>query len=268
MRRLPLVPLLALVLCALVGAQGERAGKTREFRQEATAGPGYLQARFFTRLEDGFSDEFTERRADQMFRVLRRREPGAAEVVRLMNGHATTSGMERMFGMRRREVDRARRVLDATVEAKDRRLFFGVLAFVMIGEFDIDPTSPFLKQVLGARDELDSDEFRALRIGRRSKRSMREYFGLRSREDQKFMIKVLDRVRDSFYLNHPLCESLGLGSAREYDAALFPKLAEGMPGSEKEYGEGKAAGLPFDRELPPLPFAGKRVDELLEKEKK
>jgi len=65
-------------------------------------------------------------------------------------------------------------------------------------------------------------------------------------------------------MDHPLCESLGLGNPREYDAEAFPKLAEGMPGSEPEYAEGKAGGLPFDKELPPLPFAGKRVDELLD----
>lgn len=266
MRLVGLVLLLGLLPRALVGAEGERtpADEREQFRQEATAGPGYLQSRFFARLEDGFDEEFTEPRTAQMFRVLRGRGLKAREIVRLMNGHATRSGLQRMFGMRRRELSRARRVIDATVDRKNRRLFFGVLAIVMIGEFDVDPTSPFLKQVLGARDELDDDEFRSLRVGTRSTRSMREYFDLRSREDQKFMLRVLDRVRDSFYMNHPLCESLGLGSARDYDAAEFPKLADGMPGSEATYAEGKAAGLPFDRDLPPLPFVGERVDELLE----
>jgi hypothetical protein len=34
-----------------------------------------------------------------------------------------------------------------------------------------------------------------------------------------------------------------------------------MPGFGNEYEDGKAGGLPFDRDLPPVPYYGKNLED-------
>jgi len=266
-----IVPLLPLLLAAaatgLVFAKGEGAGAAgKRVQRSATAGPGYIQDQFFGGFRKALDKGVGRRRAERFLDRLAASKLERDDVLGLVNGRIERDRFRPWFGVDRRDERRdIETALGTAVEEKDRRILFGVLLRALIRDFDVDPTSEFVRQVVRSRDAMSEDDFRAILRGSWAKSTIGDAFGLRSRRDQDFMQDVLKRVWEQPYFTHPMASSLGrrMGGARrdKFDPKAFPALAQGMPGAEPEYAAGKAAGFPFDLALPACPFAGPEVDE-------
>ena len=255
-----------MVLGVVALAQGAGAGAGKEtiaktLIEEATAGPGYIQEDFVNSVGTGLTEQFGEKRADQMLESLGNRDLSEKDVLRLMNGTTTKSGLQDMFGASRSELSRLEKVLDGAVDDKNRKMFVGVMVVVMVVEFDVDPGSDFCKQACGARDEMDSDSFQKMLKGNVSSSTIQDAFGMSDKGDCKFMQEILNQMMQSMFFQHPMAQSMGMNRGKplsKEDMSQFGELSEGMagfPGADSPFAEGTAGGMPFDMEMPPCPFA-------------
>lgn len=247
-----------LILASLALAQGGEQ-TTARLLHESTAGPGFIQQEFVASLWQELADAFSPERADRMVATLRRQKLKPRHVMQLLNGQVTRSTLKNYFGVGGREIERVDKAVENAVDTKNRSLFFGVMLYTMLKEFDVNPTAEFCKQTCAARTELDDDDFRQLRTKVRSRKLIAKCFKLEDREDQKFMREILMRMQELPFFGHPICASLGSGLG--YHPRRFPKLAAGMPGHGDEFAKGEAGGLPFDPELAPCPFFGSNIDK-------
>ena len=256
-----------MVLGGLALAQGAGAGAGKEtiaqkMIKEATAGPGYIQQDFVNSVGTGLTEQFGEKRADQMLETLGGQNLSDKDALGLMNGTTTKSGMQDMFGASRSELSRLERVLEGAVDDKNRKMFVGVMVVVMVVEFDVDPGSDFCKQACGARDEMDSDSFQKMLKGNVSSSTIQDAFGMSDKGDCKFMQEILNQMMQSMFFQHPMAQSMGMNRGKplsKEDMSQFGDLSEGMagfPGGDSPFAEGMAGGMPFDMEMPPCPFAG------------
>jgi hypothetical protein len=246
-------------LAALAFAQGRQTKEA--FYTTGAAGPGYVQAAFLDLLLRELDKEFGEGSGAKMLETLRGKRLDGKRVAALLNGQLTDNELRDLFGLRGVRPQFVRKALDAAVSEKDKRLLFGALARTIV-EKGVDPSSEFC-QVVGQSLDMTDDQFDRICRGDVSASLMGEVFGLKSGQDKGEMQGYMNATRSSPYLLHPLGASLaGRTRARgEYDPAKFPKARDGMPGYGNDFKEGKAGGLPFDKELPPVPFYGKNLED-------
>ncbi len=243
---------------------GVKKAKRRdaEFSFKLTAGPGYVQ-RSFVETINGDLDENLGKRARK--RLRRTRRLTAKEMVTLMNTRRAGEIKKLLrdgFGIRKADFGAGMRALRAAIEQKDRRVFFGVLARVLLAR-GLSSSGQFFEQVMAAQDEINTGQFKNLRHGSNRTRTLMEAcFRFKDPKDQKDMLGFLDETRKSFLFGHPLAESIGIRPTDDYDPKRFPELKDGMPGTEKGFANGEAGGHRFDRKLPALPFRGDNVKEL------
>lgn len=248
-------------------ARAQRPTAAERLALKATAGPGYIQQSFVGGLEASFGEQFGPVPAGRMIELLRKRGLDADDALGLMNGRRMMkSDLRKTFGLRGAQLDDAEKAIGRAVDAKDRALYFGVLLTAMVADFDVDPAGEFCKQIVAARG-MSADDFRQLRAGVMSRSLCEDAFGLDDEDDQRFMQDVLKRVNRSPLLKHPMAGSLGLGRGG-FDRDAFPVLRPGMPGSGDAFADGSAGGLPFDKDLPPCPFAGENLEGFFEGERK
>jgi len=259
---LALVPSLAL---AQGGGASSKPTIAQQMRTTGVASPGYMQGELLKDLKANLEKEFGTDRSGEMMSTLAGQNLDASDVTDLFNGKATRSGMQDMFGAKRNELSGVERALKETVGEKNRKMLFGVIVIVMVADFDLPPDSEFCKQVCASRDEMSEEDLEKILKGNRSKGTMGSCFGLSSKDDQDLMQDVMKRVDELPFKDHPMAESLGMGSPKSFDASKCPKLAKGMPGFG-ENTDGKAGGLPVDAKLPPCPFAGENLKDLFEPE--
>jgi hypothetical protein len=254
MRRLTLLSFAALAL-----AQGSQT--TEAFYLKGAAGPGYVQRDFLDALEARLGAEFGPKRAAAMLASLRVAPMDPKRVLELLNGQVTDSDLRALFGLGHERPQFVQKALDLAVADKDKRLLFGALVRTMV-EKGVDPSSDFC-QLRESRDELTADQFDRLCRGETSVFLMGECFGLKSKADQREMQGYMQATRSSPYLLHPVGASLArrVSARGEYDARKFPKPRDEMAGYGNEYKDGKGGGLPFDRELPPVPYYGKNLED-------
>ena len=257
---------LGLALGGNALGQGKPADSGQdELSKKVVASAGYIQEQFVKQLTASLGEQFDLVRAKKMLTHLVELDVEARDVAKIMNLRVSKKDIERFFGVsRRRSVDRAKEALKATVEEKDKRIFFGVMLYVMLTEFEIDPTSEFCQQACGALDSLESDDFKKLRETA-STRMIGKVFGFRHQRDRKDMQEILRKTRDSVFMTHPMGESIGLRSRKRFDRRKFPKLDPKMTGANNAYKDGKAGGLPFDITMPPCPFLGEDAVKTLDK---
>lgn len=270
-------PILLCCTVLAVSAHSDSGVKKAEdhdekFKFQLTAGPGYVQKAFVEEMNALLDEGLGRQRRKGARKKGGMRKLSAATMVRLMNHdrEARDRALREGFGLVKR-ADRAEgyKALRTVVERKDRRIFFGVLAHVMLKR-GFSSTGQFFAQVVAARDEIDAEQFKHLRHGSNRTRSlMQACFRFRDRKDQDDMLDLLAETRKSFLFGHPLASSLGLATGSRFDAEdfqrRFRKLEKGMPGTEKEFAGGEAGGHPFDKSLPPLPYNGANVEKLLKR---
>lgn len=246
------------LLTALALAQGRQ---TREdFDKQAPAGPAYIQQTFVGDLQRHLEDNFGAQRAQRMLDALRASGLTAKDVVALMNGLSTKSQLRKRFGAVGNEARLLEEALDGAILDKERKIVFGILLATMVAN-DVDPSSPFCKLVGQTCAQIDADDFKKLMGGNVSRSFLEESFRLKSRDDQKDMQDYVNKTRSSKLMEHPLLGSLRTGKGSGYDHSAFPKHTEETAGYGKEFADGLAAGLPFDKELPPVPFYGENLEK-------
>jgi hypothetical protein len=142
-------------------------------------------------------------------------------------------------------------------------MFFGIMIFIMVVDFDLDPTSEFCSQACGARDEVSDENFEKLLKGNVSVKVIMIVFGFESKDDGKFMQEIMNGMQQSPFGSHPMAQSMGMGGSGGFDPSKFPTMGEGMPGFGGEFQGGMAGGMPFDQKMPPCPYYGANLEELL-----
>ena len=254
MRRLTI-----LALAALAVAQGRQT--TEAFYANGTVGPGYVQADFLDCLEERLGDEFGARRAESMLDHIRGSRLDGKGVLALLNGDLDDAEIRSIFGLAHERPQFVRKALDAAVADKDKKLLFGALVRTMV-EKGVDPSSEFC-QIGDCRDELTAQQFDRLCRSEVSGSLMGECFGLKSKKDQSEMQGYMNATRASPYLLHPVGNSLAKRAnlKGDFDPRKFPKARDDMPGYGNEYKDGLGGGLPFDRNLPPVPYYGKSLED-------
>ena len=254
MRRLTILALAAFAL-----AQGPQT--TAAFYLNGSCGPGYVQRDFLDSLLARLTAEFGDRRAAAMVESLRTAPLAPTRVLALLNGQATDGDLRELFGLRHERPQFVKAALDLAVADKDKKLLFGALVRTMV-EKGVDPSSDFC-QLGESRDNLTAEQFDRLCRRESSPSLMGECFGLKQKDDQRTMLGYVDATWASPYLLHPLGASLAARAKLrgEYDPKEFPKPRDEMPGYGNEYKDGKGGGLPFDKDLPPVPFYGKNLED-------
>lgn len=276
--RFPRMVAAALLLAGgVVLAQGAGAGSSKktiaeELRASATAGPGYIQGEFVSDLSNGLEQRFGEERSKQMLDRLGQSGLDSQGVCGLMNGQTTTSGLQDLFGARRSELPGLEDALGEAVDGKNRKMFFGIMIFVMVVDFDVDADAEFCRQAFGAQGEMSKESFDKLTRGNVSTNTIGEAFGFQDKSDCKFMQEILNAMMSSVFMQHPMGASMGMGGGQpltEQQRGQFPQLGEGMPGFPAPgsgFENGTAGGLPFDMEMPPCPFAGGNLKDFFSEE--
>lgn len=262
----------ALLAGGVAFAQGAGSGSTKktiaeELRSSATAGPGFIQSEFVSDLSTGLSARFGEERSKEMLDRLGQSGLDSQGVCNLMNGQTTTSGLQDLLGARRSELPGVEEALGEAVDGKNKKMFFGIMIFVMVVEFDVDADAEFCRQAFGAQGEMSKESFTKLTRGNVSTNTIGDAFGFQDKSDCKFMQEIMNAMMSSMFMQHPMCASLGMGGGQplsEEQMQQFPQLGEGMPGFPAPGSgleNGTAGGLPFDKEMPPCPFAGGNLKE-------
>jgi hypothetical protein len=260
----------SFLLCALLtggvafaqGAGGVTNKKTiaQQITDAATAGPGYMQQDFLTGLKGNLKDQLGEKRADEMWKEFQGQELTEKDILELMNGDATKSDLKDFFGASSGELEKLQKALEEAVDDKNQGMFFGIVIFIMIVDFDVDPSSDFFSQVCKSKDEMSKDDFEKLMAGNVSTKTCGSAFGFENKDDQKFMQQILNGANQSPCMNHPMGESMGIGDPGKMDKDQFPMMAEGGPGSGTEFQDGMSGGFPFDQDMPACPFMGGNMD--------
>ncbi len=270
MSRTPHLLCLVLALCTVAlgqgagGAEKGKAGKsaTDAAKKSLLSGAGYVQKDFLKGLREELGAEFGKQKGESLFEGLKKRDLSSDQTLDLMNGKTTTSALEDMFGTGKGDTERVDKAVKKCVAKKDKKLFFGLLLFLMMTEFGLDGSSDLCEQAAGAREEISDDSFKKLKRGNCSNKTIEEAFGLEKKSDCEMMQEILKMLMSSSMLCHPMCQSLGMAGGKKFDPSKCPPCEEGMPGSEEEFACGEAEGFPFDKEMPPCPFAGENAEEI------
>jgi hypothetical protein len=257
--------LCALLLGGVAFAQGAGGGTKKktiaqQITDSATAGPGYMQQDFLTGLKGSMKEQFGEKRSDEMWKDFQGQELSEKDILGLMNGDATKSKLKDLFGAKSAELEKLLKALEEAVDDKNQSMFFGVVIFIMIVDFDVDPSSDFFKQVCNSKDEMSKEDFEKLMAGNVSTKTAESAFGMQSKDDQKFMQQILNGANQCPCMNHPMGESMGIGDPGKMDKEQFPMMAEGGPGSGPQFQDGMSGGFPFDQEMPAFPFMGDNME--------
>jgi hypothetical protein len=178
--------------------------------------------------------------------------------MKLLNGKMTESQLGNICDAKKGETERLEEAVEEAVDDKNRKCFFGILIIIVVCDCKCED-GDFLKQMIKGMEAMDGDAADRLLRGDVSKDAIGECFGMTDKEMCKQMQEALNKLRSSPLLNHPMCESMGMGKPGQFNPEDFPELGEGMPGCGGEFKDGEAGGLPFDAELPPLPFAGENM---------
>lgn len=251
--------LCVLLMGGLAVAQGTRKRHSKEDMQKGCmASTGFVASEFLKDLEKQLTDQFGKERAAEMMKAFAAAKLKPRDSLGLLNGKATKSDLKAWFKIKDRELEGCQKSLEHAVDEKDKNLFFGLMFQVMTGDFDVDPTGEFCKQACGAKDEMKKATWEKLKQGNRSKRTLTEGFGFSNKDDLKFLQDIINRVMESPMLNHPMCESMGLGNARQFSKDDFPEMGQGMAGFG-EHQDGRAGGQPFPADMPPCPFFGENM---------
>jgi len=267
----------ALLAGGIAFGQGAASGTAKktiaeQLRDNATAGPGYIQGDFVSHLSTGLTQRFGEDRSQQMIQQLDQSGLDSKGVISLMNGQTTSSGLENMFGASRSELSSVEAAVGDAVDSKNRSMFFGIMIYVMVVDFDVDADAEFCQQAFGAETEMSKDALTRLTRGNVSTSSIQEAFGFQDKSDCKFMQDVLNAMMSSAFVRHPMAASLGMGGGKtlsDQDRSQFPQLMEGMPGfpsAGSGFENGTAGGLPYDRAMPPCPYGGPNLKEFFSPE--
>jgi len=258
------VALSCLLLAGPAMAQGNQQPPTKEQISEGTvAGPGFVQDDFFKNLLECLKESFGKDRGSELMTAFSVAKLEIREVMDLMNGkNLTKKKIKEWFRAKESEVEGIKECIKKAIEQKDKGLFFGVMLFTMMKDFDVDPTGEFAKQACGAKDEMGDKSWQKLKSGSQSKNTMKEAFGFSNKDDQKFMQDIMKRMKESGMLNHPMCASMGMGDASKMNKRKFPEMGKGSAGFG-QFGDGTAGGKPFDKKMPPCPFFGDNMDSLL-----
>ncbi len=254
MRRLTI-----LFITALAIAQGRQTKEA--FYLTNTAGPGYVQKDFLEVLLDRLNEEYGERRAAYMIEHVRGAGLDAKRVLALLNGQLDDDEIRLVFGLAHERPQYVRKAIDAAVIDKDKKILFGALVRTMV-EKGVDPSSDFC-QLGESRDQLTAGQFDRLCRGELSASLMGECFSLKSKKDQNEMRGYMEATWASPWVRHPIGASLSLRAKvrGDFDPKRFPKPRDGMPGYGNDNEDGKGGGLPFDGNLPPVPYYGANLDD-------
>jgi len=249
------------LLASTAWTDAERRPGAAELCKRATASAGYVQNDFVGDLKANLAEGFDDFRADRMIKQLAKRNLRSRDAIKFMNGLVTRRELVERFGVRgARAENKARKAVDKAVDQKNRKIFFGILLVTLVGEYDVDPTSEFCKQIVAAKDEMKVDDYKRIFLqSRRSTTTIGRAFKLRDREDQTLIARVLDEVARSDYLSHPFCASMPRGKVRaNSNSKRLPKLVRGMSGFDERDAD-TAGGMQIDKTLPPLPIMSKNV---------
>ena len=252
-----------LLLTGVAVAQEAPAPTKERIRHATVASPGFVQEEFFDGLAGRMKKDFGKQRGAELMAAFSKAKLESRDVLDLMNGrNLTKKKIKQWFRARDGEVDGVKQSAGRTVEEKDKGLFFGVMLFTMMKDFDVDPTGEFARQACGAKEEMGEETWKKLKSGNLSTKTMKEAFGFSDKDDQKFMQDIMKRMKESGMLNHPLCASLGMGDSSRMSKRSFPEMAEGSAGFGRFSG-GMAGGKPFDSKMPACPFFGGNMKPLL-----
>ena len=190
MRATTLSLCLGLILLAGVAAGEEKPAK--DVRENCTASAAYVQDDFFRNLKENLAEGFSKSRREKMMATLGKQGLSSGEVLELMNGSCSDRELRKHLGVSRGDTDRVRAALDETVKEKDKNAFFGIMTEIMIGNFDVDPSGEFAQQACGAKDEISDETMnKILKKANTSRRTMKEAFGFKDKDDQKFMADII-----------------------------------------------------------------------------
>jgi hypothetical protein len=261
---------LVLVAAGFAGAQGKptiaeqlRGGTANQQIRDGlclkgSAGAGYVQQGFLDTLKESLGERVGEKRAAELMGNLKQENLTPQEVLYLMNGKMTESQLAGICQARKSEADQLEEAVEEAVDEKDRKCFFGILVVVVVCDRKCED-GDFLKHMLKGMEQMDQAGVKRLMRGDVSTGTIGETFGFDDKAMCKAMQDALNQLRSSPFVNHPMCESMGLGEKGKFNPEDFPKPAEGMPGCGGEFKDGEAGGLPFDMKLPPMPFAGENM---------
>jgi len=261
MRRIMIATAAVAVLGTSVLAQGAQDQQTiaQQMRDQLNVGPAFAQQDFLGNPKKKLTESFGEKRGKELFGNLQKSGGGldASEVTDLMNGKATTSGLQDLFRCHRSETEGVEQALQGAVGEKNRDLFFGMMIQKMTGgEHAMDPNSEEFKHICGCRDSMDDEDFEKLRRGSVSTKTISEAFDVSDKDLRKLLQRILNALREMEAVDHPMCASLGMGDTNRFSPDRMPPMRQGMPGSGPQFANGMAGGMPFDAQMPPLPFMG------------
>ena len=228
----------------------------KKFKKQGNAGTGFVQQSFMTDLEKSLQEKTGEKKGSQLYENFKKSDADADEMVDVMNGKASKRKVKKLFGCGDKTAKQVGEALDDAVDQKNKKMFFGMIIIIIVGDMGMDPSGDFAQQIAGARDEISKEDFEKLLKKNSSKNFMGKCFGLENKADQTLMSDACKSLFSSPMANHPMAESLGLGQQGQFDPKDFMKLGAGMPGSGGAFEDGMAGALPFAGDLPPMPFLG------------
>lgn len=260
MRATTLSLCLGLILLAGVAAGEEKPAK--DVRENCTASAAYVQDDFFRNLKENLAEGFSKSRREKMMGTLGKQGLSSGDVLELMNGSCSDRELRKHLGVSRGDTDRVRAALDETVKEKDKNAFFGIMTEIMIGNFDVDPSGEFAQQACGAKDEISDETMnKILKKANTSRRTMKEAFGFKDKDDQKFMADIIKAAMVSPLLTHPMLKSLGMAKGKSFDKRKFHGKLNEQNAGFGSFTDGTAGGLPVDPKLPPLPYFGESLEQ-------
>lgn len=266
MKQALVVLLGAALLAGAASAQGAAGGGKKptigeQIKEQGIAGPGFVQEQFLGGLETKLGETFGETKGDQYMESLGKNpDVTSDDMVDLMNGEVSESELQKMFGAPKSDSKQIEGCVKEQVGDKNKCMFFGMVLIVVIGDFGMDPTSDFTKQIAGSREGIKEEDFQKLLQSNVSTNTIGKCFGFENKDDQKLMQEILNALQQCPFVNHPMAKSLGMGDKKPLDRSKFPQLGAGMPGSGEAFAGGEAGGCPFDMEMPPCPFFGSNLD--------
>ena len=268
------------LVAAPVYAQGAGGGSSKgmvgnalkqAMNTNGTSGPGGIQKSFMNNLQGNLQNKLGKKRGGKAYSNLQNSALSSTDATKLLNGQATKSQLKKWFGTSRGQVDEVKKSVDGAVSQKNKDGFFGMLNSIMTKDYGVDASGDFASQACGAKMTITPEQLKKLTGGNSSVKVITSIFGFGSKDDSKFMQKILNSLQSSGMGSHPMMSSLGMGGGkkggkRDYDKDDFPKLTEGMSGfGMDEQTGGLAGGLPCDFEMPPCPFFDGSFKDLLEK---
>ncbi len=281
MRKLWAIALSAIVLTGMAGAQGINDGlknpdsnaknpggkmsdTIKDFKKTGTSGPGFVQEDFVNNLGGNINETFGEKKGELIFDNFKKSDTSSEEMVDLMNGKMSKKDIKKKFGVGQKSAKKIEEDIEEAVDDKNKKMFFGIIIVILVGEHGIDPKGDFAQQVASSRDEISEEDFKKLLENQvTSKKFMDECFGFGHKEDQKLMSDACKELFNSKMVMHPMAESMGFDS-KKFNSDDFMQLGKGMPGFGGDFEGGMAGGMPFPTDLPPMPFMGENMGDFFE----